>query len=110
MIVFSGYDSTNDLIYGSNLRLFYLDHLAPLGSAFLSKFQQVYWQTIIKDEKEVKEKDAPKEQKEVKEKKLLFSVGLNDCEIKAVTASCKAGGSGKDTSNTKYNYYIDQVG
>jgi hypothetical protein len=40
-------------------------------------------------------------QKEVKEKKLLFSVGLNDCEIKAVTASCKAGGSGKDTSNTK---------
>lgn len=56
MIVFSGYDSKNDLIYGSNLRLFYLDHLAPLGSAFLSKFQQVYWQTVTKDEKEVKEK------------------------------------------------------
>lgn len=39
-------------------------------------------------------------EKEVK-KKLLFSVGLNDCQFKATTASCKAGGSGKDTSNTK---------
>jgi hypothetical protein len=56
LIIFSGYDSKNDLIYGSNLRLFYLDHLTSLGSAFLNRFEKVYWKTVIKDEKEVKEK------------------------------------------------------
>lgn len=38
-------------------------------------------------------------QKQGKEKKLLFSVGLDDCDIKGVTSNRSCGGSGKDTSN-----------
>src|ERR1051326_7180459 len=33
-------------------------------------------------------------------RKLLFSVGISDCEIQTFTCGVKAGGGGKDTSNT----------
>lgn len=43
LIVFSGYDQENNLIYGVNLRNFYMDKQTPLGVAFLRSFERIYW-------------------------------------------------------------------
>ena len=43
LIVFAGYDASNDLIYGPNLRMFYLDKQPNMGCAFLRRFEQIYW-------------------------------------------------------------------
>lgn len=55
LIVFAGYDEASDLMYGVNLRLFYLNKHPAVASAFLSRFEQVYWDNIVDPEtKEVK--------------------------------------------------------
>jgi hypothetical protein len=43
LIVFAGYDATNNLIYGPNLRMFYLEKQTSIGTAFLRSFEKVYW-------------------------------------------------------------------
>lgn len=47
LIVFAGYDAVNDLIYGPNLRMFYLDKQPAVASAFLRRFEQVYWVDVL---------------------------------------------------------------
>ncbi len=47
LIVFSGYDATNDVIYGPNLRMFYLDKQPQVGQAFLRRFEQIYWESKL---------------------------------------------------------------
>lgn len=50
LIVFSGYDQANDLIYGPNLRMFYLDKKTSIGTSFLNRFEAIYWE-LVTDEK-----------------------------------------------------------
>ena len=44
LIVFSGYDPSTNLIYGTNLRMFYIEKQPAVASAFLKRFEQVYWE------------------------------------------------------------------
>lgn len=43
LIVFSGYDPNTGLIYGPNLRMFYLEKHPNTAAAFLRQFERVYW-------------------------------------------------------------------
>jgi hypothetical protein len=47
LIVFAGYDATNNLIYGPNLRMFYMDKQPSIGVSFLRRFEKVYWDQKI---------------------------------------------------------------
>ena len=47
LIVFSGYDQANDLLYGTNLRMFYLEKMPNVASAFLRRFEKVYWDNVL---------------------------------------------------------------
>jgi hypothetical protein len=54
LIIFSGIDTKTGLIQGCNIRNFYVDKLAPLGTAVLRHYGEIYWN---KDEDETGDPD-----------------------------------------------------